>query len=368
MQYIKLFEEYNSNIIEANELKEEVKSDIANMLSVKFSFFNNVNYFWNNDSIKEFVFDTPNLTVELRKENPKKLYNQFNNRYTSPIAVKVYVEMIENGIEFDPVLVVGDEFLDGGHRVEAYVKANKKEIPVVDIENIWNYDWKKETIKTFGKDVLNESKSINYIKINDIKIEKEMVLADSTFDILKYYDKDMMPLDKKRVLTMKKKLLNGEKLPPVIIDKENNLKDGHHRYYAYKLAKKDEIPFEYKDGINENKNIKFLTLYHGTCKYNAEHLIKNGWKPSKYNSGGNMGQNKYLYLTTHPEDARWFANEKGCDTIVKIENIPVEYLIPDPEDEAGFTMTELLNKLNKSKLPTKFALTKQLDGEHFSVL
>jgi len=118
--------------------------------------------------------------------------------------------------------------------------------------------------------------------------------------------------------------------------------------------------------INENFNRK-LTLYHGTCDENAKNLVENGWYPINTTFGGNMGNPKYLYLSSAPEDALWFAEEKGCNTIVQIVDIPIDYLRPDPEDEAGFTMKELLNRIDTSKFPAKFILTIPLNNSHFKI-
>lgn len=113
---------------------------------------------------------------------------------------------------------------------------------------------------------------------------------------------------------------------------------------------------------------KTLNLYHGTCEANADILINKGWIPRECMVGANCGNSKYLYLTTEPENAMWFANENGCDSIVKLSNIPLEYLRPDPEDESGFTMDDLLNRLIDSNynLPANFVLTRPLDSSYFS--
>ena len=120
--------------------------------------------------------------------------------------------------------------------------------------------------------------------------------------------------------------------------------------------------------IKTFENIHNLTLYHGTSLNNAISLVNNGWQPYSGNIGGNIGQNKYLYLTNEPENARWFANEKGEDTIVEVSNVPLEYLKPDPEDEAGFTMKELLNRIDKTGLPSSFVLYKDLNSDHFKII
>lgn len=118
----------------------------------------------------------------------------------------------------------------------------------------------------------------------------------------------------------------------------------------------------------EDYSEETITLYHGTCKENAISLIENGWQPKEGYIGANQGQSKYLYLTTEPEDAMWFAEEKGCDTVVKIENIPLSFLRPDPEDEAGYSMSDLLDRIKNTPFPAKFALLKALSSDYFSLL
>jgi len=109
-----------------------------------------------------------------------------------------------------------------------------------------------------------------------------------------------------------------------------------------------------------------LTLYHGTCKENADNLVENGWKPSN-RIGSNMGQGQYLYLSSEPEDALWFAQEKGCDTVVEVKDIPIELLRPDPEDEAGFSMNDLLRRIDETGFPAKFALLQELSSHYFKI-
>ena len=118
----------------------------------------------------------------------------------------------------------------------------------------------------------------------------------------------------------------------------------------------------------EEYNEPCITLYHGTTKQNAVRLITNGWEVSNI-IGSNLGNPKYLYLTSEPEDAMWFANENSGDVILQVIDIPISYLIPDPEDEAGFSMRELLDRFystKKYKTPVKFALYKPLDSKHFN--
>lgn len=89
---------------------------------------------------------------------------------------------------------------------------------------------------------------INKININNIKVEREMVLVDTSKvnDIIRISKEGKIPLDKLRVKTMLRVILSGSvKLPPIKLDKFNLLIDGHHRYMAYKMSNIVEIPFEY---------------------------------------------------------------------------------------------------------------------------
>src|SRR5208283_5167375 len=108
------------------------------------------------------------------------------------------------------------------------------------------------------------------------------------------------------------------------------------------------------------------TLYHGTCPENAAAIMENGWQPNQVSSGGNAGQPQYLYLTNFPENAQWFANEKGCDTILEVRNIPMSYLQVDPEDGTEDTVERELNFSEKA-FPGTVVLTKPLPANHFKV-
>jgi hypothetical protein len=124
-------------------------------------------------------------------------------------------------------------------------------------------------------------------------------------------------------------------------------------------------------GMIKLKNIlDKITLYHGTCPENAKLLLKNGWLPNEGVIGGNYGNTKYLYCTTDIEDARWFANEKGCDTILKIKDVPKEDIIPDPEDASGYTKEEYWNMmLNDSMgMPYKWAIKNRINKNKISII
>ena len=121
---------------------------------------------------------------------------------------------------------------------------------------------------------------------------------------------------------------------------------------------------EFKDTSKTHDSIKF---YHGTCKNSADNIIRNGWKPYSGYIGSNNGQNKYLYLTTEIEDALWFAEEKGCDTIIEVIIEDYDYILPDSE-EVGYTKNELIDRALNTLMPSKFVLYKELPKEKFKIV
>jgi RNA:NAD 2'-phosphotransferase (TPT1/KptA family)/GNAT superfamily N-acetyltransferase/2'-5' RNA ligase/8-oxo-dGTP pyrophosphatase MutT (NUDIX family) len=110
-----------------------------------------------------------------------------------------------------------------------------------------------------------------------------------------------------------------------------------------------------------------VTLYHGTCPENATALVEKGWQPNQVSSGANRGQSKYLYLTNMTDNARWFAQEHGCDTLIEVRNIPLSYIALDPEDATQDTVEAELD-YNGTGLPGTVVLTQPLGAEHFHVL
>ena len=120
--------------------------------------------------------------------------------------------------------------------------------------------------------------------------------------------------------------------------------------------------------VNETAAQQHLTLYHGTTPDAAQALIERGWQPNQWGQGGNMGQTRYLYLTTGIEDAEWFANEKGAGSVVEVRDVPLAYLMPDPEDATGETVKDELADARRIGLPAKLALVKPLDPKHFRII
>lgn len=84
-----------------------------------------------------------------------------------------------------------------------------------------------------------------------------------------------------------------------------------------------------------------LTLYHGTTEESAAALLGAGWVPGSGPLGGNCGQRRFLYLTNDPENALWYAQEKGGEVVLEV-TVPRDALRVDPEDGAFDTVEEEL--------------------------
>lgn len=83
--------------------------------------------------------------------------------------------------------------------------------------------------------------------------------------------------------------------------------------------------------INESSD-EIVLLYHGTSQHSENLLLKNGWKPNTFPSGGQQGNPSYLYLALTPEMACGYAAEKGNDENVLEVRVPKSYLRVDPHD------------------------------------
>jgi len=104
-------------------------------------------------------------------------------------------------------------------------------------------------------------------------------------------------------------------------------------------------------------------LYHGTTPEAADVLLQRGWHPRSGTRGANQGQPRFLYLTTIFEDALWFAEQKGSETVIEVVDVPTAKLMVDPEDGTSDSLeTELALPFG---LPGKLVLTGPLSASHF---
>jgi hypothetical protein len=109
-----------------------------------------------------------------------------------------------------------------------------------------------------------------------------------------------------------------------------------------------------------------VVLFHGTTESAAVLLLAQGWG-GRSPVGANGGRPGFLYLTNVPENALWFAQEKGDDVVLEVR-VSVSDLKVDPDDgmeqsvEAELAMAE-----GPHRLPGNVVLTKPLGPEAFSL-
>lgn len=108
-----------------------------------------------------------------------------------------------------------------------------------------------------------------------------------------------------------------------------------------------------------------ITLYHGTTQESASALINEGWKPNSGSMGGNGGNPRLLYLTTEPENALWFAEQKGGASVLEVR-VQLDDLVVDPEDGVGETVEEEFEIARRNGTPANFACRRALQAECFA--
>jgi hypothetical protein len=120
--------------------------------------------------------------------------------------------------------------------------------------------------------------------------------------------------------------------------------------------------------MTETTAVSTITLYHGTSADSGNALVANGWGPNLWASGGNCGSSRYLHCTTGPEDALWFAEEKGESTLIEIREVALAALIVDPDDGTGDNVLDELAIAARTGLPAKLALKHPLAAVHFHLV
>lgn len=86
--------------------------------------------------------ELPNFMIKYRDVN--FLWEKINgNCNITEINLNNLIHHLENDGELSPVLLDGDNFYDGCHRLSAYKELDIKEIPTIDISLLLNIDWEK---------------------------------------------------------------------------------------------------------------------------------------------------------------------------------------------------------------------------------
>jgi hypothetical protein len=129
--------------VPVDSLDSRTRADIAEHLAYDVPALKKRNY-TGEEAYSEIFGLVQQPVVMVGYMNPAVLRKQFGpSRGTSELAVQKYRQMLRDGVEFDPVFVANGRFIDGGHRVEAYLQEGRSQIPVVDIGPLLNMDWEK---------------------------------------------------------------------------------------------------------------------------------------------------------------------------------------------------------------------------------
>ena len=125
--------------VEFSDLPKSVKEDIgANLFDETNPKFNMAVRFGADD----ISAGLEGIKIQKGFESVDDLLKQFKlqDRGTSSKAVanlKNEIAKGGKGYELEPIIVNGSELIDGGHRIQAYKELGRKQIPVIDIANIY---------------------------------------------------------------------------------------------------------------------------------------------------------------------------------------------------------------------------------------
>ena len=136
-------EELNKNIVKWEDLSPTIQTDIIENIYHNSSYLQNN---WNIWTFKEYVDDATDLTkFSIEYKNVDDLYNQLEKFGwgISELNVKKLVDILSSGRELEPVMMNGEEFFDGGHRLTAYKRLGRKSIPTINIKKMIDMDWEK---------------------------------------------------------------------------------------------------------------------------------------------------------------------------------------------------------------------------------
>jgi hypothetical protein len=125
-----------SRPVSVDDLAPEVRTDIANILMERVPALKE---YANGrpEDIEALIYGAhPTIEVPHRTVDPSTI--DISNRQVSPRAVKNYARM---DTEPPPIVMAGDDLIEGGHRVAAGQKTGRH-LPAVDISDLLKGDWK----------------------------------------------------------------------------------------------------------------------------------------------------------------------------------------------------------------------------------
>ncbi|MDO8632743.1 MAG: hypothetical protein Q7R41_19855 [Phycisphaerales bacterium] len=126
--------------VEYQSLRIAVQADIAANLIDRSDYL--TTECWTETALRELLADLVEPVKVSISESPlSPLLKQAATGGLSDLAVKKLQERLAIVGDLDPVMMDGDRFIDGRHRVEAYARAGRTTIPIVDIGPLLRMDW-----------------------------------------------------------------------------------------------------------------------------------------------------------------------------------------------------------------------------------
>jgi hypothetical protein len=126
--------------VEYQSLGIAVQADVAANLIEHSDYL--TDQLWTETALRELLADLVEPVKVSISESPLgPLLKQVASWGFSELAVKKLQERLAIVGDLDPVIMDGDKFIDGRHRVEAYARAGRTTIPTVDIGPLLRTDW-----------------------------------------------------------------------------------------------------------------------------------------------------------------------------------------------------------------------------------
>lgn len=127
-----------------NELPNATQTDIAENVYQSSDYLRRE---WNIWTWLEYLKDdVTSFDLPVGRGDVEALYRQVEENGGWGISEKNLAALrqtLKHTSDLDPVIVNGQTFFDGGHRLTVYRELGRKTIPVIDISPMLNCDWKK---------------------------------------------------------------------------------------------------------------------------------------------------------------------------------------------------------------------------------
>lgn len=129
------------DVLSWDDLTDSVRNDIAENIFDESEFLQDQYYDASafkkelDDSVDQFQFMIKRYAVD-------ELIKSAKDWKISKSNVNKLMDKLGDG-DLDPILLNGNKLFDGGHRLNAYHAAKKKEIPGIDISNMLSTNWEK---------------------------------------------------------------------------------------------------------------------------------------------------------------------------------------------------------------------------------